>query len=61
LVGLESAMQSVTVMAGMGTIELKEPTRDCGSHSPNHDDEGGDFYDGGGMNEGPTHCTGKPH
>jgi hypothetical protein len=32
-----------------------------GSHSPNHDVEGGDCCVRGGRNEGPTCCTGKPH
>jgi hypothetical protein len=32
-----------------------------GSHSPNHDVEGGDCCVRGGRNEGPTCYTGKPH
>jgi hypothetical protein len=42
-------------------IELRQPARDCGSHFPNHDIEGGDCCDGGGVNEGPTLCTKKSH
>jgi hypothetical protein len=47
-------------------IKLKQPTRDCGSHSLNHGVEDGDCYDGGrgvrgGVNENPTHCTEKPY
>jgi hypothetical protein len=33
---------------------------ECGSHSLNHGVEGG-CCDSGGVNEGPTCCTRKPH
>jgi hypothetical protein len=46
---------------GAGAVELRQPARDSGSHSPNHGVKGGDCYDGGGVNEGPTCCTEKPH
>jgi hypothetical protein len=45
----------------VGTVELRQPARDCGSHSPNHDVEGGDCCDGGSVNEGPTCCTEKSY
>jgi hypothetical protein len=44
---------------GADAIELRQPARDCGSHSPNHGIEGGDCGGGGRVNEGPTCCTGK--
>jgi hypothetical protein len=44
-----------------GRVELTQPARDCRSHSPNHDVEGGDCCDRGGVNEGRTCCIGKPH
>jgi hypothetical protein len=46
---------------GADAVELRQPVRDCGSHSSNHDVEGDDCCDGGAVNEGPTCCTGKPH
>jgi hypothetical protein len=46
---------------GANAIELRQPMRDCGSHSPNHDAEGGDCCDRGDVNEGPTWCIRKPH
>jgi hypothetical protein len=55
----ESATQSVTDVGGADAIVLRQPVRDYGSHSPNHDVEGGDESDGGGVNEGPTWCTTK--
>jgi hypothetical protein len=53
-VASESATQSVTDVGGADAVELRQPTRDCRSHSLNHDVEGGDCYDGGGVNEGST-------
>jgi hypothetical protein len=32
----ESAIQSVAGVGGVSSMELKELTRDCGSHSPYH-------------------------
>jgi hypothetical protein len=61
LVALESATQSVTDVGGADAIELRQSARDCASHSLNHDVEGGDCCDGGGVNEGPTWCTEKLH
>jgi hypothetical protein len=52
LVAPESATQSVTGVGGAGAVELRLPTRDCGSHSLNHDVEGGDCCGGGSVNEG---------
>jgi hypothetical protein len=60
LVMLEPATQSFTDVGGAGTVELRQPTRDCGFHSLNHGVKGDDFYDRGGVNEGPTCCTKKP-
>jgi hypothetical protein len=61
LVASESATQSVTDVGGADAVELRQPTRDCRFHSLNHDVEGGDCYDGGGLNEGSTWCIGKPY
>jgi hypothetical protein len=36
LEGPESATQSVTGVGGVSSMVLKEPTRDCGSHSHDH-------------------------
>jgi hypothetical protein len=33
---LESATQSVAGVGGVSSMVLKEPARDCGSHSPDH-------------------------
>jgi hypothetical protein len=60
LVVPESATQSVTGMGGADVVELRQPTRDCGSHSPNHSVEGGNCCDGGNVNEGPTCRTRNP-
>jgi hypothetical protein len=49
LVAPESTTQSVTDVAGVDAVELRQSARDYGSHSPNHGDEG------------LTWCTGKPH
>jgi hypothetical protein len=46
LVASESTTQLVTSVGGADVIELRQPTRDYGSNSPNHDVEGGDCYDG---------------
>jgi hypothetical protein len=46
---------------GADAVELRQLAWDCGSHSPNHSDEGGDCCDRGGMNEGLTWCIGKQH
>jgi hypothetical protein len=45
---------------GAGAVELRQPVRDCGYHSPNHGVEGSDCYGEGrdargGVNEGPTY------
>jgi hypothetical protein len=53
-------------VGGAGTIELKQPVRDGGSHSLNHGIEDGDCCGRGrgargGMNEGTTCCTRKPY
>jgi hypothetical protein len=32
----ESTTQSVASMGGVSSMVLKEPTTDCGSHSPDH-------------------------
>jgi hypothetical protein len=61
LVASDSATQSVTGMGGEGAVELRQPARYCGSHSPNHDVEGGDCCGGGSVNEGPTCCIGKSY
>jgi hypothetical protein len=42
LVAVETATQSVTGVEGAGAIELKEPMRDCESHSVNHAIKGND-------------------
>jgi hypothetical protein len=57
----ESATQLVTGVGGVDVVELRQSTRDCESHSPNHGVEGGDCCGGGSVNEGPTCCTGKPY
>jgi hypothetical protein len=59
LVAPESTTQSVTGAGGAGVGELKQPARNDGSHSPNHDVEGGNCCGGGtggkgGVSEGPT-------
>jgi hypothetical protein len=51
---------------GAGAIELKQRTRESGSHYPNHNAESSDCCGRGrgargGVNKGPTCCTGKPH
>jgi hypothetical protein len=61
LVEPESATQTVTGVGGVCVVELRQPMRDYGSHSPNHGIEGGDCCGGGSVNEGPTCCTGKPY
>jgi hypothetical protein len=66
LMASESATQSVMGVGGAGAVELKQPARDYESHSPNRDIEGGDCCGGGrgaigGVNKGPTCCTGKPY
>jgi hypothetical protein len=58
LVVPESTTQLVIGMGEADVIELRQPMRDCGSHSPNHDIKGGDYYGGGRVNKGPTCCTG---
>jgi hypothetical protein len=66
LVAVETATQSVTGVEGAGAIELKEPMRDCESHSVNHAIKGNDCCGRprgrgrgarGGMNGGPTWYT----
>jgi hypothetical protein len=57
LVVPEFSTQAVTGMGGAGAVELRQPARDCGSHSSNHSDCCG----GGSVNESPTYCTGKPY
>jgi hypothetical protein len=61
LVVSESTTQSVTGMGGAGVIELRQPARDCGSHSSNHSVEDADCCGGGSVNERPTCYTGKPY
>jgi hypothetical protein len=61
LVASESTTQLVTDVGGAGTVELRQPVRDWGSHSPNHNSEDSDCCDKGSRNEGPTCCTKKPH
>jgi hypothetical protein len=61
LVAPEFATQSVTGVGEADVVELRQSVRDCGSHSPNHNVEGGDCCDRGDVNEGPTCSTGKPH
>jgi hypothetical protein len=62
LVSPESPTQWVTGVGGVGTIELKEPARDCGSHTLNHDVEGGYCRCAkGGVSQGPTCCTRQPY
>jgi hypothetical protein len=66
LVVLESATQSMMGVGGVGVVELKQPTRDYVSHSPNHDVKGGNCCGRGrgargGVDEGPTCCTRKPY
>jgi hypothetical protein len=48
-------------VGGAGAVELRQPMRDYGSHSPNHNVKGSDCCDGGSVNECPTCCTGKPY
>jgi hypothetical protein len=45
----ESATQSFMVVGGANAVELRQPSRDCESHSTNHDVEGID------------RCTKKPY
>jgi hypothetical protein len=61
LVAPESTTQLVTGVGGAGVVELRHSTRDCESHSLNHDVEGSDCCGGGRVNEGPTCCTRKPY
>jgi hypothetical protein len=61
LVALESATQSVMGVGGAGAIELRQPVRDWGSHSPNHGVEDGNYCGGGRVNEGPACFKGKPY
>jgi hypothetical protein len=61
LVASESATQSVTGVGGAGDVELRQPTRGWGSHSPNHGVEDIDCCDGGRVNEGHACCMGKPY
>jgi hypothetical protein len=41
LVASESTAQSVTSVGGAGAVELRQPARNYGSQSPNHDIKGG--------------------
>jgi hypothetical protein len=61
LVASKTATQSVTGVGGADAVEMRQPVRECGSHSSNHDVEGGNCCDGGGVNEGPTCCIEKTH
>jgi hypothetical protein len=61
LVVSESATLSVTGVGGAGAVELRQPARDWGSHSPNHGVEDDDCCGGGRVNKGPACCTGKPY
>jgi hypothetical protein len=57
----ESAIQSVTGVGGADVVELRQTARDCGSHSLNHNVEGGDCCGRGSVNEGSTYCTERPY
>jgi hypothetical protein len=61
LVAPKSATQSVTGVGVAGAVELRQPVRDCGFHSPNHDIEDSDCCGGGRVNEGHACYTGKPY
>jgi hypothetical protein len=61
LVAPKSTTQSVTGVRRADAIELRQPARDCRSHSLNHGVEGGDCCGGDSANEGPTCCTRKPY
>jgi hypothetical protein len=66
LVAPKSTTQSVTSVGGARAIKLKEPVRDCGSHS-NHSVKGSNCYGEargrgkGGVNGGPAYCTGESY
>jgi hypothetical protein len=59
LVAPESATQSVTSVGGVDAVELRQPARDYGSHSLNHDVEGSNCCGRGRVNKGPTLLHGK--
>jgi hypothetical protein len=59
LVAPESTTQSVTSVGGVDAVELRQPARDCGSHSLNHDVEGSNCCGRGRVNKGPTLLHGK--
>jgi hypothetical protein len=61
LVVPKSATQSIMRVRGAGTVELRQPSRDWGSHLWNHGIESGDCYGEGRVNEGPTCYTRKPY
>jgi hypothetical protein len=50
----ESATQSVTGVGGVSSMMLKEPARDCGSHTP---DQGVQDCCGGGGAQGRGRCA----
>jgi hypothetical protein len=60
-VASKSTTQSVTGVGGAGAVELRQTTRDWGSHSPNYSVEDGNCYGRGRVNEGPICCTRKPY
>jgi hypothetical protein len=59
--GVGVCHQSVTGVEGAGAVDLRQPARDWGSHSPNHGVEDGDCCGGGRVNKGPACCIGKPY
>jgi hypothetical protein len=61
LVASKSTTQSVMGVGGAGAVELRQPTRDWGSHSPNYGVENGNCCGRGRVNEGPVCCTRKPY
>jgi hypothetical protein len=61
LVVPKSTTQSATGMGVVGIVELRQPARDCGSHSLNHGIEGDDCCDRGDGNKGTTYCIEKPY
>jgi hypothetical protein len=57
----EATSQLVMGVGGADAIKLRQPARDYGSHSLNHNVEGDNCCAGGRVNKGPTCCTGKPY
>jgi hypothetical protein len=46
---------------GVDVVELRQPTKDCSSHSSNHGVKGDDYCGRGSVNKGSTCCTKKPY